>query len=204
MADNDKRTQSLELGGSVTWQAKSAVMTASLADALQGNTKLTALNLSGCNVGDSACGKLADAIAFNSTLFELDLSDNKLGRPGLVALAKALATNTGLIQLDLTGHRINSDVRRRAYDRGLAVVRARHLDRRVAAARPQVCAAYVEMFSTNMTLCKLIWKLEVAGYNLKFTELTNRNTEIDRCVRDAADYVPLLPEAMQATRRCPA
>ena len=31
----------------------------------------------------------------------------------------------------------------------------------------------------------VIWKLEVGGYNLKFTEITNRNTEIDRCVRDA-------------------
>ena len=44
--------------------------------------------------------------------------------------------------------------------------------------------AFVEAFQTNMTLTKLLWKLEVSGYNLRFTEILNRNTEIDRLVRD--------------------
>ena len=48
-------------------------------------------------------------------------------------LAKCLSSNTGLISLELLGHRINSEV----------------------------AAAFVEMFQSNMTLCKLIWKLEV-------------------------------------------
>ena len=84
-------------------------------------------------------------------------------------LAKCLHSNTGLISLDLLGHRINSEV----------------------------AAAFVEMLQTNMTLCKLLWKLETAGYNLRFTELTNRNTEIDRCVRDGTDYVPHLPKELR-------
>ena len=111
VAENDKRTQSLDLSGAVTWQAKSAALTASLSDALMANTKLTALNLSRCNIGDVAAGKLAEALKHNATLFELDLSDNKLGRPGLITLASALSTNVGLEKLVLTGHRINSDVR---------------------------------------------------------------------------------------------
>ena len=53
------------------------------------------------------------------------------------------------------------------------------------------------MFTKNMTLCKLIWKLEVGGYTLRFTELTNRNTEIDRNVRDAKDYSELLPSDLR-------
>eukprot|EP00966_Prymnesium_polylepis_P182566 4229912-Prymnesium_polylepis.1 len=112
VAENDKRTQALELSGAVTWQAKSATLTASLADALMANTKLTALNLSRCNLGDGAMTKLAEALRHNATLFELDLSDNKLGRPGLVCLAQALTTNTGVEKLDLTGHRVNADVAR--------------------------------------------------------------------------------------------
>ncbi len=171
VADNDKRTQSLELMGSVVWRAKSAVLTASLADALLNNTKLTALNLSECNLGDGALCSLADALQHNATLFDLNLSHNKLGRPGLVHLAKRLTDNTGLMHLDLIGHRINSEV----------------------------ASAFVEMFRTNLTLCKLIWKLDTPGYNLRFTELTNRNTEIDRCVRDAADFTELLPEELRGS-----
>ena len=49
------------------------------------------------------------------------------------------------------------------------------------------------------TLCKLVWKLEVGGYNLRFTELTNRNTEIDRNVREAKDYTELLPKELQGS-----
>lgn len=110
VADNDKRTQTLELMGSNIWKGKSAALTASLADALLNNTKVTALNLSDCNLGDNALIALADSIAHNSTLYDLNLSNNKLGRPGLIHLSKCLATNTGVINLDLTGHRINSEV----------------------------------------------------------------------------------------------
>ena len=48
-----------------------------------------------------------------------------------------------------------------------------------------------------MTLMRITWKLEVSGYNLRFTELSNRNTEIDRCVRDATDYIQLLPQELR-------
>ena len=59
VAENDKRTQSLELGGSVVFKAKSVALGQSLADALHANTKLTALNLSSCNLSDSAIEKLS-------------------------------------------------------------------------------------------------------------------------------------------------
>ena len=111
VAENDKRTQSLELCGSTVWKGKSVAMTMSLSDALWNNTRLTALNLSECNIGDGALCKLADAIQHNATLFDLNLSHNKLGRPGLIHLAKCLTDNTGLMTLDLIGHRINSEVR---------------------------------------------------------------------------------------------
>ena len=172
IAENDKRTQSLELGGSVNFQAKSLMLSANLADALRENTKLTALNLSSCNLGDSALTKIAESIKHNSTLYELDLSDNKKsGRPGLIALGNALATNTGLITLNLIGHRIQSEV----------------------------CVAFQEAFKQNMTLCKLVWKIEVGGYTLRFTELTNRNTEIDRCLRENRDYIEHLPREIRGS-----
>ena len=110
IGDNDARTQSVELAGSVVWKAKSVSLTTSLADALLSNTKVTALNLSDTNLVDSALISLAEAIKFNGTLYDLKLANNKVGRTGLVHLAGCLATNTGLMTLDLLGHRINSEV----------------------------------------------------------------------------------------------
>ena len=92
VADNDKRTQTLELSGSNIWKGKSAALTASLADALLNNSKLTALNMSDCNLGDKALMSLDDSLKYNSTLFDLNLSHNKLGRPGLQHLASCLTT----------------------------------------------------------------------------------------------------------------
>jgi hypothetical protein len=151
--EDHRRTQDVNLAGSNVWRSKSVQMTNNLADALLTNTKLTALNMSNCMLNDACVTKLSEVLAHNSSLFHLNLADNKLGRPGLIALGKALGTNTGLISLDLNGHRINSEV----------------------------CSAFLTMYDTNVTLCKLIWKTDVSGYNLRFTELANRNTEIDRC-----------------------
>ena len=103
-------------------------------------------------------------------MFDLDLSNNKLDRPGLIKLAKALSSNVGLMYLKLEGHRISSEV----------------------------CQAFVEMYRTNVTLLKLIWKLDVAGYTLKFTEMTNRNCEIDRCVREGKDFTHLLTDELRS------
>ena len=66
VAENDKRTQSLELGGSVVFKAKSVALGQSLADALHANTKLTALNLSSCNLSDSAIEKLSAPLSHNN------------------------------------------------------------------------------------------------------------------------------------------
>ena len=148
-----------------------ASLTQNLADALLNNTKVTDLNLSDCNIQDGALKQLADAIQFNSTLFKLNISYNKkIERPGMIHLAQRLATNVGLMKLEAEGIRINSEV----------------------------ANAFMEMLKVNMTLCTILWKLEVGGMNLRFTELTNRNTEIDRCVRDASEYVQLLPIDMRA------
>ena len=151
--EDHKRTQEMNLGGSNVWKSKSVQMTNNLCDALQTNTRLTALNLSACMLNDACLETLSKTLAHNSTIFDLNLADNKFTRPGLISLATGLTTNTGLITLNLSGHRINSEV----------------------------CSAFLTMYDTNVTLCKLVWKTDVSGYNLRFSELALRNGEIDRC-----------------------
>ena len=150
--ENHKRTQEMNLAGSNVWKSKSVQMTNNLADALLSNTRLTSLNLSACMLNDACLVTLSTMLAHNSTIFHLDLADNKFTRPGLQQLATGLTTNTGLLTLNLSGHRINSEV----------------------------CAAFLTMYNTNVTLCKLVWNTEVSGYNLRFSELALRNSEIDR------------------------
>ena len=79
-------------------------------------------------------------------------------------------TNKGLITLNLLGHRVNSEV----------------------------CAAFVNAFTVNLTLLKLIWKVDVGGYTLKFTEMTNRNVEIDRLLREGNDWSQWCPQELRA------
>ena len=51
--EDHKRTQEMNLGGSNVWKSKSVQMTNNLCDALQTNTRLTALNLSACMLNDA-------------------------------------------------------------------------------------------------------------------------------------------------------
>ena len=45
----------------------------------------------------------------------------------------------------------------------------------------------------QLTLLKLVWDPEVRAYNLKFTEMLNRNCAIDRAVHDGKPFDKLVP-----------
>ena len=164
--EDQKHLQEINLQSSGVWKAKSLALTQQLADCLLANTKLTALNLTDCGLNDQALTKLSEVLGHNHSLFHLNLSLNKFGRPGLLDLGRALPSNSGLISLELSGIRVNGEV----------------------------CAAFLEAFEKNYTLCKLVWDPEISGYNLKFTEMLNRNSEIDRCVTHTC-LIPFLTHA---------
>ena len=166
--ENQKHLQDVNLHSSNVWKAASLAMTTQLAEVLYNNSKLTALNLTDCNIHDDGLIKLTETLAHNATIFHLNLSMNKFTRPGLLELGKAMRTNTGLISLELTGVRVNGEV----------------------------CAVFLEAFEVNLTLCKLVWDPEISGYNLKFTEMLNRNSEIDRMVHDGKPFTQFLPKDM--------
>ena len=66
--ENDRRTQSIDLSGSSVFREKSVKLSASLADSLSRNTRLTALDLSNCSIGDVSAKQLSAALADNATL----------------------------------------------------------------------------------------------------------------------------------------
>ena len=77
-----------------------------LATALETNTTLTNLNLSGNNLGPSGAESLATALKRNTTLTNLNLCGNNLGPAGAGSLATALKRNTILTNLDFSGNNI--------------------------------------------------------------------------------------------------
>ena len=77
-----------------------------LATALETNTTMTNLNLSGNNLGPSGAESLATALKTNTVLSNLSFSGNNLGPAGAESLATALKTNTILTNLDLSGNNV--------------------------------------------------------------------------------------------------
>ena len=164
--ENQKHMQEVNLHSSVVWKGKSLEMTTRLSEVMVNNSKLTSINMTDCNINDAGLTKLAATLSINATLFHLNLSNNKFGRPALLELGKSLRSNTGLMSLELSGIRVDG----------------------------AVCACFIETFEANYTLCKLVWDPEISGYNLKFTEMLNRNSEIDHAVRNGMAFDKFVPK----------
>ena len=75
-----------------------------LSQALSVNTKLTHLNLSGNEIGESGAQLLSNALFYNTTLTHLNLDDNLVGPLGVAYLSLALVVNTTLTYLNLDGN----------------------------------------------------------------------------------------------------
>ena len=72
-----------------------------LADALHGNTVLTALSISSNKVSDEGAKALAEALRDNEALVELNLQANQIEDGGAIALAEAFQHNPTLSLLNL-------------------------------------------------------------------------------------------------------
>lgn len=79
-----------------------------LANELEGNSRLKLLFLWGNNIGPAGADALGAALAKNAVLTQLYLQENVLGDAGLVALSEALAVNTGLKKLYLDGNQVGN------------------------------------------------------------------------------------------------
>jgi len=82
----------------------------SMAEALMGNTTVTWLDISGCDVGPKGISALVPWIGKSSALQTLWLASNPLlGDKGCIALAAGLKTNTVLAKLDLTNCNVGAE-----------------------------------------------------------------------------------------------
>lgn len=80
-----------------------------LADALHGNTVLTALSIMSNNATDETAKALAEALRDNEVLQELNLNDCQIGDEGATALAEVFHDNPVFITLNIENNRLTDD-----------------------------------------------------------------------------------------------
>ncbi|KAL1521096.1 hypothetical protein AB1Y20_022650 [Prymnesium parvum] len=170
LAENDARLTTCDLSNSAVLQMKANELMPKLGEALANNTVCTELNLASCGIDDASCEHLGTALQRNSTLTLLNLEGNKVHNDGAIALANGLAVNKGLLTLNL-----------------LNQTGARYGD--------QTLQAYLNMFDTNVTLLKIVWRLE-SRKSFSLTKMLTRNNDIDRRIKAGKEYAELLPEGV--------
>ena len=77
-----------------------------IATALETNTTMRTLIVSGCNISDVGVKSLAKAITVNRSLHELNMSSNYIGDNGMIQIATALQTNNTLKDLSIFDNEI--------------------------------------------------------------------------------------------------
>ena len=80
-----------------------------LADALHGNTVLTAMSLAANKITDESTKALAEALRDNEALNELNLMGNQIGDEGAIALAEVFQTNLHFTTLNIESNQIGDE-----------------------------------------------------------------------------------------------
>ena len=170
LSANDPTLTTCDLRNSAVLQMKGPELIPKLAAAIERNTVCTELNLAGCNINDELCATLAKGLAKNRAIVNLDLQENKIGNEGAPSLANSLAGNPILMQINLFAQKGT-----KFGDASLH--------------------AFTSMFDTNVTLLKIVWRLD-SRQSFRLTKMLTRNNDIDRRIKAGKDYADLLPEGV--------
>jgi NAD(P)-dependent dehydrogenase (short-subunit alcohol dehydrogenase family) len=166
LRENDPTFLQCDLSSNAVLQAKGSSLIPALCEALAQNTCCRELILMGCGIDDITCNPLATALRSNTTLTLLNLEDNRINNAGAQALARALEANTALVELNLLKQK------------------GRFGD--------ATLEAYLSMFEVNITLLKIVWRLD-SRQSFQLTKKLTRNQEIARRRQQGLDYSHLLP-----------
>jgi len=166
-------TEKLDLTNNATFQMRPAESMAQLAKALQSNTVVKVLVLKHCKLNDAAASELGELLAQNQILEELDLENNNISSPGAIAIAAGLVKNRGVRLLNMLNQQSNG-----AFGEGCL-------------------EKYMDMLGHNITLTKILWRLE-SRKSFALNKMITRNVEIWRRVScGRGDYVDILPDHMR-------
>merc|ERR1719401_1630694 len=136
-----------------------------MVEELKANTIIKKVILVDCELTDEACVPLADLFKSNQTIEEISLEKNKISSHGAMTLAQGLAENKSIRTMNL-------------------------LQQAVKSFGDECLDAFVLMYSTNITLTKLTWRLD-SRKSFMLAKLQTRNIEIQKRIREGKDYQDL-------------
>lgn len=161
----------LDVSGNASVRMKSAEALAALSPGLKANKSIKKLNLTDCEITDAGCEVLADVFANNPVIEEVVLEKNKITSAGAIVLADGLAHNTGIRTLNL-------------------------LQQAVKSFGDDCLSHFVIMYSTNITLTKMTWRLD-SRKSFMLAKLQTRNIEIQKRKLAGKDFADLLPDNLK-------
>lgn len=169
---NKDDVSTVDFSGQAVFQMKSTVKIRELCEAMTGNTSVTELKLKNCAVNDEGCQIIGAMLEENTSITYLDLAQNSaIKEAGVCSLARSLKKNENVLQLDLMG--------------------MAHLGK-----SEKILRAFIDMYDANITLKKVIWRLD---HPLAHTvaRLVTRNNSIHRRKSQNKPYLDLLPDSMK-------
>ena len=167
---NDPTLVTCDLSKNAVLSMKVHELLPQFAKALESNTACTDLNLSACNIDDAGVAALAKGLSANSGLQTLNLEGNTIKDGGAQELAKAIASNSHLSTLNL-------------------------LNQKGSRFGDSTLGEFLTMFETNVTLLKIVWRLE-SRQSFRLTKMLTRNNDIARRIKEGREYTDLLPSAV--------
>jgi len=162
----------LDCSGNASVKMKGTEAVQALADALRNHKGVKRLILADCEITDPSCEILSKLLMENHTIEEVNLEKNNITSAGAIFLAGGLTNNHGVRTLNL-------------------------LQQKVKSFGEDCLQAYVDMYTSNITLTKITWFLN-SRKSFMLNKLQTRNVEIRKRVDGGKDYKDYLPDHMKA------
>jgi hypothetical protein len=165
---NDPSFVAMLFHNNTSFAMKHAELTALVATALASNTKLERLELVKCDLDHRDAIQLAGALEKNTTLRVLNLQNNKISNEGASAIAHALRANKSVTELNLLGQQ--------------------------QAAFGEPCLQnFIDLFDYNVTLTKIIWRLD-SRKSFAINKLIVRNNTIKKWIHEGKSVADIYPK----------
>ncbi len=163
---NDPTCTIVNLNENTVFAMKHTEYCETLFAALASNTQVTEVHLKRCALSTFDMSFVAKALGKNSSIRVLDLENNKIDNNGAIVLAEGLKGNSTLIELNLLGQGSEFG--------------------------DQTLTAFLQLFDHNITLTKVIWRLN-SRKSFAINKLIVRNNTIKKWVNEGKSVKSILP-----------
>jgi len=163
--ENDPEVVDANFDNSSVFSSKKLEFCQLLQEAMKTNTNVKSLSMQLCGLDNECARYIADIIADTGTLEKIDLSNNRIHSQGGEYIAKALEENTSVVEMNLLKIELGNEA----------------------------LTKFLNMFDHNITLLKIIWRLD-SRLSFRLNKALTRNKEILRRKNTDKSYFHLLPD----------